>query len=258
MGFETSNMQTVFTWVIKTSKLCNLRCKYCYEFSELNDPSKMSISNLSILFNKAEEVAQIFDTDSHFVWHGGEPLLLSDSFYENIISSQKKIFQRKILNSVQTNLTLNPTSRTKTLRKLKIGVSFDPIGDLRVTKNGESSAQSVLNNMAILRQLEIKFACITVLNQINFNYQEKVFNFFNKLNIDYRLLPYYRQDNVFQYETYSIKLSETAQILKVLFDIWLSKGNGISVQPLYDYLNISLRYLGCVDIYRNQIITDAN
>jgi uncharacterized protein len=30
------------TWVVKLSKLCNMRCSYCYEWNELGNPARMS------------------------------------------------------------------------------------------------------------------------------------------------------------------------------------------------------------------------
>lgn len=37
-------------WVVKASKLCNLRCKYCYEFPFLADPSRISQQQLRSFF----------------------------------------------------------------------------------------------------------------------------------------------------------------------------------------------------------------
>ena len=38
-------------WVIKLSKLCNMRCSYCYEWPDLADPTRISPDLLDKIFH---------------------------------------------------------------------------------------------------------------------------------------------------------------------------------------------------------------
>ena len=46
------------TWVIKASKLCNLRCRYCYEWDELGDPARLSLSDWAKIFRAIRRLRQ--------------------------------------------------------------------------------------------------------------------------------------------------------------------------------------------------------
>jgi len=62
-------------WVVKISKLCNLRCTYCYEFPFLGNPERMSLHDLFRMFQHIADYYSDNPKRMDFVWHGGEPLL---------------------------------------------------------------------------------------------------------------------------------------------------------------------------------------
>src|SRR5262245_49181019 len=82
-----------FLFVTKISKFCNLRCTYCYEFDELANKQRMSLDQLRAFFVHVADAAQRYGRNSlHFVWHGGEPLLIPLDYYEQIGQMQREIF----------------------------------------------------------------------------------------------------------------------------------------------------------------------
>ena len=129
-------------FVVKVSKLCNLRCRYCYEFSKLSDSSKISLDQLTKFFTCLDEYYRNlpYDVRIRFVWHGGEPLLVPPDYYWHAFELQQQIFSRSIevQNSVQTNLTRLDEPRLRLLRDGfdTVGVSIDLFGDLRVDAAG--------------------------------------------------------------------------------------------------------------------------
>ena len=44
--------------VIKLSKLCNLRCEYCFEYDQLGDPARMGPAQLRQLFINIRDYAR--------------------------------------------------------------------------------------------------------------------------------------------------------------------------------------------------------
>jgi len=68
-------------WVVKISKLCNLRCTYCYEFPFLADRTRMRLEDLRIMFRHIAEFYAARPKRMDLVWHGGEPLLIEPTYY---------------------------------------------------------------------------------------------------------------------------------------------------------------------------------
>ncbi|MEO1085762.1 MAG: radical SAM protein, partial [Acidobacteriota bacterium] len=79
-------------WVVKLSKLCNLRCRYCYEFESLADPARMSPEQLAAFFRHARQAAEQTTGASEFVWHGGEPLAAPPGYFERLFGLQEREF----------------------------------------------------------------------------------------------------------------------------------------------------------------------
>src|SRR5690242_13861051 len=81
------------TWVIKLSKLCNMRCSYCYEWNELDNPARMSPElwrrtiRAAIEYNTRRIAAgqALEKTPVLIVMHGGEPLALPAAYLQQIL-----------------------------------------------------------------------------------------------------------------------------------------------------------------------------
>jgi uncharacterized protein len=229
-------------WVVKISKLCNLRCSYCYEFPFLADRSRMSLAQLQCMF---EHIAQYYagrEKRMDFVWHGGEPLLVEPTYYEAILKLQEDVLGLagiSFVNSVQTNLT---TLNADVLAFLKsgmlsnIGVSLDLFGDQRVNAAGRSSQPTVLRNMQRLIDDGIAFGCITVLSQATRAHVESVYRFFEEINTSFRLLPIYRTGYAGQQDATALSDEEIVESFKKIVDHWLTSDSNIHVRPIQDYV----------------------
>ena len=70
------------TWAVKASKLCNLRCRYCYEWDDLSNPARMPVEGWARVLTAARRYHDLHAArfggryTTAIVWHGGEPLLL--------------------------------------------------------------------------------------------------------------------------------------------------------------------------------------
>ena len=231
------------TFVLKTSKFCNLRCHYCDEFPELGNRRTMSRAELQKMY---EHIADHYSkrttpVEIEFCWHGGEPLLLSPDFYWTTLDDQTNVFCHetfKITNVVQTNLTV---LRDDVIRLLKegfdgVGVSVDLFGGLRVNAAGKDSVKKVLLNMDRLRQADIDFGCITVLTKQNLPFLAAIFDFFQRARISFRLLPVHRGATDSQNSGIALTQEEVLAALEQLFDLWLESSSPIIVEPLFTYV----------------------
>ena len=158
MNLKTENSRQV-QFVIKSSKLCNLRCRYCYEFAELGDRAAMTLEQLDTMYRHIASYYRRFDFDVEiqFVWHGGEPLLHSLDYYWQTFDRQQDIFgdrARYVTNVVQTNLTTLNQERLDLLAQGfdGVGVSIDLFGGLRTRQTGNDSVLTVLK-ISIARSL---------------------------------------------------------------------------------------------------------
>jgi uncharacterized protein len=74
------------TWIIKASKFCNLRCRYCYEWHELAQRKRISPEQWRKILQAARRYAELQrerfaePASTRIVWHGGEPILLPMSY----------------------------------------------------------------------------------------------------------------------------------------------------------------------------------
>jgi uncharacterized protein len=234
-------------FVVKITKFCNLRCKYCYEFPHLADKAKMSLEEIKTMFLHIADYYKNFPKKTlKFIWHGGEPLVIDDEYYREIYGLQKQIFSPYNLffeNNLQTNLTLL-SSRHLALFKEKIingiGVSIDVFGDERVNVAGKPVQDTVLKNMQTLLDNKIPFGCITVLSQKTLPVIEEIYDFFDKLQISSRFLPIYRTGFEHQHDGNSVNSDEILQAFKTIFDQWLASANATEVEPIEEFISYAL------------------
>jgi uncharacterized protein len=162
----TKDLQVMRTieWEIKVSKLCNLRCTYCYEFDELDDKRRISLEGWRAILESTKwyqgEIERRFpgqEIKTRYVWHGGEPLLLPLSYYREVLQLQREILGSqnvgtRYTNHVPTNLYAVSPETLKFLKeeRFQIAVSYDAIAGVRVLGSGAPTEGRVLDNLKLL------------------------------------------------------------------------------------------------------------
>ncbi|NCJ07162.1 radical SAM protein [Synechococcales cyanobacterium C] len=239
----------VVDFVIKTSKFCNLRCRYCYEFNDLGNREMISSTQLDQMYHHIADYYGALDhpTEINFVWHGGEPLIHSPEFYWKTFESQKEIFRGRsvsIINSVQTNLTVLDEARLQLLKTGfdSVGVSLDLFGGLRVNQSGRDSVALVLKNLDRLQAKKIPFGCITVLTQLNRPYIEAIFRFYEQMEVSFRILPLFKGAFDSQHIGFEITPYEVLETYKTLVDLWFESDRFVMVHPIVEHIEQALRH----------------
>jgi uncharacterized protein len=230
-------------FIIKISKFCNLRCRYCYEYSELGNRGAIAPEHLEQMYRHIYNYYRQLEhpTQIDFVWHGGEPLLQSPDFYWKTFDLQKQIFGEltdSITNAVQTNLTVLNKERIKLLRDGfdSVGVSVDLFGGLRVNQSGVDSLPTVLANMDRLQEEKISFGCITVLTKLNLPHLREIYQFYEKKNLSFRLLPLFKGAFDGQHDGFEISPYEVLDAFCNLVDLWLESEEIVMVQPIVEHI----------------------
>jgi uncharacterized protein len=230
-------------FVIKVSKFCNLRCRYCYEYADLDKREAMSLAQLDqMYFHIADYYRNLdFPVEIELDWQGGEALLLPSDFYWETFKRQKKIFgDLSITNAVQTNLTVLTEDRILLLKEGfdTVGVSIDLFGGLRIFKTEEDSQAKVLTNLDRLRENKIGFGCITVLTKRNIASIQKIFHFYEALKVNsFRILPLVKGAFENQHQGYELSTHEVISAFQTLFEEVLTHSSSVHIDPLNRWID---------------------
>jgi uncharacterized protein len=190
-------------WVIKASKFCNLRCKYCYEWTELGERERMSLSlwakildTIRELSERTERATGLAPTDA-IVWHGGEPTALPKSYLEDVVRLQREKFPQawfesgRIKNRIQTNLYALSDDKLEFLKRndFGIGVSFDVVPGARLDTRGAPTEERVLANVRRLEADGITPKFLVVIAAHTAQSIDHVYEFLREHGQPCRLLP---------------------------------------------------------------------
>lgn len=238
--------RTAWEDVVTVSKLCNLRCAYCYEMKELDQRLVLSHDQLKrIYLNILDYYVERDRADGHrtkikFIWHGGEPLLVPPDFYWTTFEHQRDIFSTKLTvqNVAQTNLTVLDDSRAELLQHgfSSFGVSIDLFGGLRVNLAGKDQQERVLRNMETLRRRGLNFGGLTVLTKKNLAHVTRIFRFYERAQMSFRVLPLFPGAFDDQHHGYEITTSDIISAYKSLLDLWFQSSNPPDILPLTRYI----------------------
>lgn len=242
-------------FVMKLSKLCNLRCNYCYEYAELADRTRMPLEGLSFFLQSVGDyyMRHGLRETVDFVLHGGEPLLLPEQYLRELARLQAEHLASRNVpfrNLLQTNLTRVSDSMLGTLADLNIhlGISLDVFGGERVGLTGSDSQERVLDNLQKLFDADmitrLGVGGISVLHAGNVDRAVNVFHFYHELGLSYRILPIFSLTDPPARMRHLMLTTE--QVLSALQDVARTQfraGLRIAVFPLWNYLHAAVHYL---------------
>jgi len=171
-----------------TGPICNLNCDYCYYLSKadlLETDSRWRISDETLENFIRQYIEQQNARQIVFSWQGGEPSLLGLDFFRKVVAIQKKYAPThvRIENDLQTNGTLLNDEWCGFLRdnNFLVGLSIDGPRHLhdvyRKQVNNQGSFDRVMNAAGLLNKHGVRFATLTVVNNINAKHPAEVYRF---------------------------------------------------------------------------------
>ncbi len=156
--------------IVKATRLCNLRCKYCHDWREGRDQVMPFEVMLPLISGALQDSAH----DSvQFIWHGGETTLLPLSFYEKAVflQSQFRRAGQTVRNTIQTNGTRLTSEWISFFRanQFAVGVSMDGPPELndrmRVHRSGRGSSTEIGRGIDLLREGGVPFGVLMVIDE---------------------------------------------------------------------------------------------
>lgn len=167
---------------------CNIDCDYCFYLhkTDLLEQPKHARMDSGVL---EQHIRQYIEAQTGeqvvFSWQGGEPTLMGVDFFEHIIDLQKKYAKpgQKIENDLQTNGIALDDEWIAFLKKneFHVGLSIDGPKSLhdtyRKTTNGKPTFDLVMAAAEKLKQADIPFAALCVVNRVNAKHPKEVYRF---------------------------------------------------------------------------------
>ena len=228
--------------IMKATRLCNLRCKYCHSWKDgANQRMTFEVLCKIIKESLSDGNANIID----FVWHGGETLIMPMKFYTKALWLQNfyKRENQKIYNSLQTNATLLNEEWIAFFKKynFSIGVSLDGPAELndkqRVYKSGKPTSKIILEKLELLNDSGIKAGLLLVIDENSIQYGAKnILDFLTEIKVaNIALLNVIPDSNE---NGYFISFNIYVQFLIKLYDEWSNNyADKITIRELSSLVN---------------------
>ncbi len=171
--------------------LCNLDCTYCYYLHKGDLLQQAATPRMSdeILEQHIRQYIEAQTGDEVvFSWQGGEPTLLGLDFFHKVVELQAKYKKpwQSIENDLQTNGTLLDAKWATFLKQHNFLVGFSCDGPARLhdkyrmSKGGEPTHAKVMAAASLLRQYDVPFNALCVVNRENAKYPLDVYRFLTR------------------------------------------------------------------------------
>ncbi|MEZ9134364.1 anaerobic sulfatase maturase [Vibrio sp. 10N.286.52.B1] len=158
-----------------TSSACNNDCHYCFYLDKeqlYQDKSRMNKETLETY------IKQYIDANSgdsvHFLWQGGEPLLMGLDFFEQAIAlSQQYSRGKQLTHSIQTNGILINHKWAKFFKAndILVGISIDgpekQHNKYRLSRSGLGTHSRVVQGLQCLQRHHVRYNILTVVGEHN-------------------------------------------------------------------------------------------
>jgi len=171
-----------------TGAECNIDCTYCFYLHKsglLHHPAHSRMNEEALEQHIRQYIEGQTGEEVVFSWQGGEPTLMGLPFFEKVVAIQAKHARpgQRIENDLQTNGLLLDARWISFLKehRFHVGLSIDGPRDLhdrfRVTRNGKPTFDLVMAAAKMLREADIPFAALCVVNRENARSPREVYRF---------------------------------------------------------------------------------
>ncbi len=178
-------LRNVYQMHFEVSRACNLSCTYCYADPVLPVSSSFMPEDIALRYIDLV-LGRTCSTSIEFVFHGGEPLLQSETWFENVMKYGTRRADGRHKNVrflMQSNGTVLPPEKLDVMirHRVLVGVSLD--GPPRINEMSRGKTDLVLGNIEKLRESQCFGGAICVINKHNHSRITEVLAFLEALGI---------------------------------------------------------------------------
>jgi uncharacterized protein len=232
-----SQSEHPFAVIMKPTDQCNLTCGYCY-VADHRRATRMSeqvlqaaMAMLSQMLGRRRRI--------HFIWHGGEPLVMPLSFFEAALVQQERYFPGwTVENCVQTNGTLLTRDNVRFFvdHGFSISLSIDGPQDLhdrnRTFANGRGSYERVMRAVSLLREAGQVVGAVAVMTPETVKSVDRLYRMMSDERINFRINPVIElPSNCDAPSRHVVSSEDYANAMIALFDLWFDDDVELHVDP---------------------------
>ena len=214
---------------------CNLSCQYCYYLGRGSGAvmDDTLLEEFTRQYIEAQPVPQVL-----FTWHGGEPLLKPQAFYERALRLQRKYARgHHIDNCLQTNGTLLTDEWCRFLadNHFLVGISIDGPQALhdayRQTRRGGASWHDVMRGIGLLQRHGVEWNAMATVNAVNVEHPVAFYEFFRQIGCEFlQFTPVVEPEK----PDCSITAEQWGRFLCGVYDEWVRRDVGRVFVQLFD------------------------
>jgi uncharacterized protein len=222
--------------VIKPTLQCNGKCAYC------NVAERPLFADLVLIERAFRNLADYMDKNPGchvtILWHGGEPMLMGQSFFKRVSEINRKTFTNSPTHLMQSNLTLLTEGLADVLTDLLndggIGTSLDPFEDYRQLKNGESYLKRWYDGFELAKRCGFRVGMVYVVHGRSIGRGKEIYYYFKNVGVDsLTLVPLEEPAGMF--DGARLDPQSWGVFLKELFDAWKSDDRSLPVEPFVNW-----------------------
>jgi len=174
---------------LKLTNGCNLACSYCNVDALTPQTPKMKLETFKLAAKLLLENSKSRNVGLEF--HGGEPLLLPDEWFEEAVAYCKSIakeYGKTVENPLVTNGTLLTEERLLKLHGLGIRFCLSVDGPPEINDTMRGSGNAVERAIDLFHEHKVGFGVLAVLSRGNASRMTEVMNWFHEKRIkDFRV-----------------------------------------------------------------------
>jgi len=233
------------TIILKPTDGCNARCRYC-SAAHPGAAKRMDAATLDRVFGLFGAWAETYgQRDLKFIWHGGEPLLMGEAFWDAVFQGQEQLRQRglRVENGIQTNATLITQDTLPRLQRLlgtrgAVGTSIDPLPGIRELQGAPDGryGEALDGALALLREAGIRYGLLFVVHRLALPHLAGLYGDLRRRHpgAGLRFNPLYRQGRAVDdgvWDDLGITGEQWGQALLDLHGAWSADGRPANVHP---------------------------
>lgn len=170
--------------LVKPTHDCNLNCMYCYD-----EPMRRKYAGCRMSYEMIDHILKLatdYAEEIHWIWHGGEPMLMGTDWYKGVQELFYKYSSKsKITQSMQSNGILLGKDWAKLNKNygIDIGISYDALSQETRFQGRESSVE---DNIKSYISCGGTCGAITVVNKSNYTKLIEIYNHYkNELKMSF-------------------------------------------------------------------------
>ena len=269
-------MVTTTILIKPASSSCNMVCSYCFydDVSNCRSVKTHGLIQKDVWIKLVDDAFKLPGIESiNFAFQGGEPLLSGIRFFKEFIDyTQLNKGDKNVQYSVQTNGTLITDEFCELFKKhdFLVGISIDGFEENHNRHRmlrGVGAFENVYRGFQLLKKHNVEFNVLTVLTKQLAKDPKRLYEFYQKEEIDYiQLVPCMPSfENSVEEDLFACTPESFSSFYKVFYEEWLKElkdGKYRSVGLFNDIVSVfSGQYpqqCGFLGFCRSQCVVESN